>query len=86
MNMQSQIDKLELQFGVRILPAKIIGGRRWSFIGNTPGSIPIGQTKRIRINEHSGVIVYNWHTLDDSLRSALEMNIIKLKLSYEKCV
>jgi hypothetical protein len=79
--MQSEINKLELKFGIRILPAKIIGGRRWSFIGNTLGDVPVGESKRIQINENSGVIVYNWHTLNESQKNIVQLNVIKLKLS-----
>jgi hypothetical protein len=75
MLMQSEIYKLEVKFGIRILPVKIIGGRRWSFIGNTTGEIPAGESKRIQIDEYTGVIVYNWHTLNDSQKSIVENNL-----------
>jgi hypothetical protein len=72
-NMQNKlsIEELEKKYNVRILPVKIIGGRRWEFAGKSIGEIPAGETKRIQISAVSGVIVYNWHVLDSKSKSEL---------------
>jgi len=69
------IQLLEKEYNVRILPASIIGGRRWSFTGKLTGEIPPGQSERIAITKDSGVIVYNWHSLDTFKQNELRTKI-----------
>jgi hypothetical protein len=78
MNRQLSIKKLETEYNVRILPARIIGGRRWSFTGKLTGDIPPGQSERIIITKESGVIVYNWHILDSYKQVELRTKIMCL--------
>jgi len=75
---QKTIESLETQYNVRILPVKIIGGRRWSFTGKECGILPAGETKRIPFDSENGVIVYNWHILNDLQKTTLTNTIVKL--------
>ncbi len=75
-NMEMSIQLLEKEYNVRILPASIIGGRRWSFTGKLTGEIPPGQTERIAITKESGMIVYNWHSLDSFKQQELRTKIL----------
>jgi hypothetical protein len=78
MNMHVSIQLLETEYKVRILPALIIGGRRWSFTGKLTGEISPGQSERIAITKDSGVIVYNWHSLDTYKQAELRTKILAL--------
>ncbi len=74
--MEMSIQLLEKEYNVRILPASIIGGRRWSFTGKLTGEIPPGQTERIAITKESGMIVYNWNSLDSFKQQELRTKIL----------
>lgn len=76
MFLQQLLKELEEEYNVRILPATIIGGRRWSFTGKLTGEIPPGQSERIAITKESGVIVYNWHNLDSHKQHELREKIM----------
>lgn len=78
--MQMSIQHLETEYHVRILPASIIGGRRWSFTGKLTGDIPPGQSERIAITKETGVIVYNWHNLDSFKQQELRTKIMGLAM------
>lgn len=80
MNMQQSLKELEAEYNVRILPATIIGGRRWSFTGKLTGDIPPGQSERIAITKESGVIVYNWHSLASYKQQELRTKIMCLTM------
>jgi len=77
MHNKMSIEELEKKYSVRILPVKIIGGRRWEFAGKSVGEIPAGETRRIQINSVSGAIVYNWQTLDTKSKEELTMDIME---------
>jgi hypothetical protein len=80
MNIQLSLKELEVEYNVRILPATIIGGRRWSFTGKLTGNIPPGQSERIAITKESGVIVYNWHCLDSNKQQELRTKVMCLTM------
>lgn len=76
---QLEIKKLEQLFSVKIVLSKITGGRRWSYTGTVPYDLPVGETKRILIDSGFGVIVYNWHKLNDLQKTSIEEAILNLK-------
>jgi len=76
MNVQGSLKVLEEEYNVRILPVAIIGGRRWSFTGRLTGDVPPGQSERIAITKESGVIVYNWDSLDSYEQQELRTKIM----------
>lgn len=70
------VTDLEERFGVKVLPVKIIGGRRWSFEGKLSGTIFPGESKRIQLDTDHGVIIYNWQVLTSGDQEMIE-KIIK---------
>jgi hypothetical protein len=80
MTIQLSLKEFEAEYNVRILPAAIIGGRRWSFTGKLTGDIPPGQSERIAITKESGVIVYNWHSLDSNKQQELRAKIMRITM------
>jgi len=74
---QSEIEKLEKQYSIKILPSKITGGRRWSYSGSVHVEIPVGESKRIKINDNYGVIIYNWQLLSDLQKNEIEEILLK---------
>lgn len=59
--------------GVVALPARIIGGRRWSILpGVAPRSLPSSPPERIALGGEAGLVLYGADGLDARARAALE--------------
>jgi hypothetical protein len=72
---KNKIDNLEIVYGIKILPVRIIG-RRWAFDGSVQTNIPIGEMKRLQIDSNTGCIVYNWNLLNDSQQRIVEQSLM----------
>lgn len=80
---QSIIDSIEKKYAVRIISAKIIGSRRWSFDGSSVGVIPVGASEKIQIDECSGAVVYNWQVLNEQQKKEIKEILTKNKEQYD---
>jgi hypothetical protein len=71
-----KIHEIEAEYGLRIIPVEIIG-RRWSFAGDNTDIIP-GQSRRIQLDDKSGIVIYNWDNVPIVKQPAVEQEIRKL--------
>jgi len=72
----AKIEKIESEYGLRVIPVVIIG-RRWSFAGDNTDIIP-GQSRRIQLDDKSGIVVYNWNNVPTEKQSTVEKEIRKI--------
>ncbi len=78
--MNQEISLLEKTYGVTILIVKI-KGRRWGFSGslsNKESAITVASSKRIQLNQNTGVVVYGWYDLDIGKQKELERKLLAL--------
>ncbi len=76
--MNQEISLLEKTYGVTILIARI-KGRRWGFSGSLSNKkIAVTTSRRIQLNQDTGVVVYGWYELDIGKQRELERKLLDL--------
>ncbi len=59
--------------GVVALPARIVGGRRWSVLpGVAPRDLPSSPAERVALCDDAGLVLYGADGLDAAARAALD--------------
>lgn len=68
----------EEKYGV-ICQLAEVRGERWSFVaGGNISAIPAAQSEKIRLSDHTGVIVYNWEKLTENEKPEFRSRIVEL--------
>jgi len=73
-DLHGELHILKKKFDVDIAVA-LIWGKRWSFIAATNNDIFFESYRKIKINEHMGIIVSKWDTLSDKEKGELISSI-----------